>query len=162
LIHKWFNEPHVQKFYSLRNWSEQEVLDKLQPTIDSTKAISAFIIFYNDNPIGYIQCYKVSDFPWPMQDLSDEQSHQGAGLDLFIGDPYYVGKGLGKNLLNQFLIEKIWPHFKYCVVDPDERNTTSKQLFEKCGFKLHKKIPYKDALGKPVTLCLMIKTNEEF
>lgn len=57
LMHMWFNLPHVIKFYSLRNWTQQEVLTKLKPCITGERLISCFIVLMNQNPIGYIQQY---------------------------------------------------------------------------------------------------------
>lgn len=71
LLHQWFNMPHVQAFYSLRSWTEDEVIAKLTPYISREKSVSGFMILLDENPIGYLQSYKVSDYPWPDQDLSE-------------------------------------------------------------------------------------------
>lgn len=157
LMHIWFNEIHVQKFYSLRNWSEREVLDNLLPSIEHKKPLFGFIILFELRPIGYLQYYKLKDFPWPEQDFETAIADEASGLDLFIGNPSFIGKRLGSKIINQFLETMIWPRFQFCVVDPDENNSASIKLFERCGFNFHKKIQSKDALERPVTLLLMIK-----
>lgn len=157
LMHKWFNMQHVQSFYSLREWSEEEVLRKLSPDIKGEKPVYGFIVYDQDLPIGYIQYYRLVDYPWEEQDFSKEVREQAAGIDLFIGDPSYVGKGVGSKMVNAFLKERIEPFFHYCVADPDERNQASVRMFEKCGFVAHKLVATKDALGKPVRLQLMMK-----
>lgn len=160
LMHSWFNEPNVQKFYSLRNWSEEEVFDKLLPTIEhKNKSLFGYIVLWQKKPVGYLQTYKVKDFPWSEQDFDLYIEDHASGLDLFIGDPLFTGKGLGEKILNQFLETIIWPCFEFCIADPDQNNLASIRLFEKCGFKLHKKITSKDALGNPVHLLLMIKNK---
>ena len=70
LMCQWFNLPHVQKFYSLRPWTEDEVLEKFQPYITGDKPVLGFIVLMNEKPIGYIQQYKIRDYPWPNQKLS--------------------------------------------------------------------------------------------
>lgn len=157
LMHRWFNEPHVQKFYSLRNWSQKEVLDKLLPSIEHKTPLFGFIVLFQNEPIGYLQYCKLKDFPWPDQDFEIVIEDEGCGLDIFIGSPLFIGKGLGSKIISQFLDTIIWPQFQFCVVDPDENNKASIKLFETCGFKLHKKIQSKNALGNPQTLLLMIK-----
>ena len=92
---RWFNTPHVQKFYSLRPWTEDEVLVKLTPYISGDKPVSGFIVSLDENPIGYLQSYKVSDYPWPNQNLPEEIVKTAVGMDLFIGDEDFLGKGLG-------------------------------------------------------------------
>lgn len=159
LMHAWFNEPHVQKFYSLREWTEQEVLEKLLPTIERKKRVFGFIIYFEKSPIGYLQYYRIKDFPWPQQDFAPNIVEQGIGLDIFIGDRAWVSQGLGAKIVETFLNSAIWPHFQFCAVDPDERNVASIRMFEKCGFVKHKAIHTEDALRKPVTLMLMVKAK---
>lgn len=76
LMYRWFNLPHVQKFYSLREWAEKEVLEKLKLYITGEKPVSGFIVLMDENPIGYVQQYKISeqyevgDYSWLDQGLS--------------------------------------------------------------------------------------------
>ena len=57
----------------------------------------------NDSPIGYIQYYKVKDYPWDNQNLKEDIVKQAAGFDMFIGDETKIGKGLGSKLVSDFL-----------------------------------------------------------
>lgn len=157
LMLDWFNKPHVQAFYSLRTWTDEEVYKKLEPYVRGEEQISSFIIFLSDSPIGYIQSYPLKDHPWEDQDLSEEIIQEAAGFDLFIGEEAYLNKGLGKQIIECFLEEHIWPSYQYCFVDPDIRNEASLNLFQKCGFTLHQQIVSKNALKQPVTLKLLMK-----
>lgn len=47
-MYLWFNMPHIQQFYSLRSWTEDEVLEKLKPYILGEKPVTGFIIIVND------------------------------------------------------------------------------------------------------------------
>ena len=59
LIHQWFNLPHVKEFYSLRNWTEDEVLKKLQPYI------------LNEKPVKYIWGSSAEFVgPWRLPEIS--------------------------------------------------------------------------------------------
>ncbi len=157
LIHQWFNKPHVQGFYSLRNWKKEDVSKKLMPYIKGEKGISGFIVSLGKMPIGYIQSCPIKDHPWDNQDLPDDVVQEAAGFDIFIGEEEYLGKNLGSRIVETFLEKHIWPHYRYCLADPDIRNEASMRLFVKCGFKEHKQIASKDALQRPVTLQLFIK-----
>lgn len=162
LIHSWFNKPHVQAFYSLRTWTYEDVCKKFEPYVRREKQISGFIIYLGDCPIGYIQSCPIKDHPWENQDLSEAIIQKAAGFDLFIGEEAYLNQGLGKQIIECFLEEHIWPDYQYCIVDPDIRNEASMRLFQKCGFIEHKQIETQNALKQPVTLQLLIRKREKF
>lgn len=162
IIHRWFNLPHVQKFYSLRSWSKDEVTKKVMPTILGEKAVFPFLIFYQDKPIAYIQYYAVQDFPWPNQDFTDDVVQYGAGIDQFIGEPDYLGRGFGTEIIKVFLQKIIWQKFDYCIVDPDVNNKTAIHCYEKLGFLHHKVISFVNAIEESVQLDLMLLTKESF
>ncbi len=50
LMHTWFNTPHVQEFYSLRQWTEKDVMNKLKPYINREKPIFGFILLLEEKP----------------------------------------------------------------------------------------------------------------
>jgi hypothetical protein len=155
LIFEWFNFPHVQKFYSLRSWTYEEVALKMRPYITGEKKVSAFIAYIDGTPMASVQKCKILDHPWPDMELSDEIISMGAGIDFFIGPSIFLRKGLGSKIIHQFLSQEIWPFFDYCIVDPDVRNVASCKFFNKLGFRMHKIIQTKDALGEDVELNLM-------
>ncbi len=156
LMYQWFNLPHVQKFYSLRQWTEDQVLEKLKTYLTGDKPVSGFIVLMNEKPIGYVQQYKIADYPWPNQNLSQEIIDKAAGMDLFIGDEDACGKGIGSQIINEFIENKIWPEFQWCIVDPDIKNIAAIKCYEKLNFQSHAVIDSNDALGQPVKLNLMI------
>jgi len=160
LMHAWFNRPHVQEFYSLRSWKEQEVLEKMSASLSHEKHLFGFIIRLGDIAIGYIQWYPVKDHPWPHQELDDKVQALAAGIDLFIGEEQWINKGLGREIMHTFLEKEIWPNFSYCIVDPDISNTASVRMFQKCGFSLHKTVQASNKLGRLAHLCLMIKERQ--
>lgn len=163
LMHTWFNTPHVQQFYSLRHWTEDEVINKLTPYITGEKPVYGFIIIFSNRAVGYIQYYHLNQFPFPGQDLADPIIQRSAGIDFFIGNAIYINKGMGHKILKQMLDKIIWPQFDYCLVDPDIRNKVAIQCNNKVGFKEYKIISTTDALHQPVKLKLMIleKSNSE-
>lgn len=159
-IHQWFNKPHVQAFYSLRPWTLEEVNKKLTPYLHGEKQMKCYTIYYEKQPVGYIQAYPLKEYPWENQDLSDDVMREAAGIDLFIGEEKYLGKGLGCEILNCFLEKYVWPYYRYCLADPNIQNEASIRLFQKCGFNVHKQIFSKDALHRDATLQLFIKERD--
>lgn len=160
LMHRWFNKPHVKQFYSLRTWTEQEVIQKLAPYINGEKPVSGYVGYQDDRPIAYVQTVKISDYPWPDQEFSEDMVQSMAGVDLFIGEQALLGHGLGGKIMKAFLDEYIWPKFHYCVVDPDVRNLSAIKCYEKIGFKVHRQIETRDALQQPCKLQLMLLRDD--
>ena len=156
LMFQWFNKPHVQQFYSLRSWTIDEVRDKLAPYILGEKPVFGFIIYLNKSPIGYIQTYRISDYPWPEQNFSEDIIQSAAGVDLFVGEEHYLQQGLGVQIMQAFLNQYIWSRFHYCIVDPDIHNLSAIRCYEKLHFIPHRVINTSDALGRAVQLQLMI------
>lgn len=161
LMYRWFNMPHIQQFYSLRAWTEDEVLIKLKPYINGEKPVTGLIILCDNKPIGYLQYYKVKDYPWPNQILSDEVIRNAAGMDLFIGEPEMVRSGLGQTIISTCLQTIIWPQFKYCLVDPDIHNNAAIKCYQKLGFKVHQTIQTADAINRATQLQLMLLQHRE-
>lgn len=157
LVLRWFNEPHVQSFYSLRSWMYDEVYSKLLPYVRGENQMSSFIIYFEKRPIGYIQSYPVKDHPWENQDLSEKIIQDAAGFDLFVGEQNYLRRGLGFQIIENFLEKHIWPKYRYCLVDPDVRNEASIRLFQKSGFIEHKEISSQNAMKQNVTLKLLMR-----
>lgn len=156
LLHRWFNQPHVQEFYSLRDWTLEQVDQKLRSLIEPDSTVHAYVAMFCDKPLGYFQYYPLSNHPWPDQQLAPAIIERGAGVDLFIGEPDYLGQGFGRTLTLAGITQLVWPQFEYCAVDPDVRNTTSIRMFVSCGFRCHRIISTVDALGRPVELQLML------
>jgi aminoglycoside 6'-N-acetyltransferase len=109
LLEGWPNQPHVQKFYSLRSWALKDIADKFTPYINKQKPVEAFIASMDGSSLGYIQKYAVQDFPWPDQELSSQIIASAAGLDFLIGARELCGKGLGTKLVTTFLKHFICP-----------------------------------------------------
>ncbi|MBI4642139.1 MAG: GNAT family N-acetyltransferase [Candidatus Tectomicrobia bacterium] len=63
LIEKWFNTDFVMQWFSKRRWSYGEVVEKYSPRIQGQEPTDGFVILYDDTPIGYIQTYKIKDYP---------------------------------------------------------------------------------------------------
>lgn len=162
LLTAWFNKPHVQAFYSMHDWTLEEVRSKYLPYVRKEKPVNCFVSYRDEASFAFIQYYAIKDFGWPEQDFEPEIVQKAAGIDLFIGEESMLHKGLGSELLNAFLEAHIWPRYDYCVVDPEERNVASQHFFRKCGFREHKTIHTRDTLERDgfvreVSLVLMVR-----
>jgi aminoglycoside 6'-N-acetyltransferase len=117
--------------------------DRPGPTLDDIRAkylprlrgeadAVPYLILSAVFPIGYIQRYPVRDGAWGLL-----PSVPAVGLDLFVGEPGYLHRGLGPRILRQFLGETVFcdETIVECFIDPIARNRAAIRAFEKAGFR---------------------------
>ena len=140
LLIKWLEAPHVKA------WWDQDVtytLDLVHEKYSSyvkgyklvdgqQKPIQGFIIYHNQNPVGYIQIYNAYDFP-RSKSLLGLPENLGA-FDIFIGEEAALQQGLGSKAIVEFL--KIHGgQYSHIFADPDSNNVAAVKCYEKAGFK---------------------------
>ena len=140
LMHRWLNTDFVNQWYGKKQCSYEEVREKYLPRINGKAPTSSFLILYNDRPIGYIQTYRLADYPDYSQHLQVDEN--AAGVDLFIGEREYIHRGLGHVILGTFLREIVFAseEIDSCVVGPEPKNTAAIRCYEKTGFRYLKTV----------------------
>lgn len=139
LLLKWLNSPHVKAWWDKDvDWNAdliyQKYYDRVHTNLDVTKPVYGFIILYNDIPIGYVQYYNVHDFEREFDVPTTTLPDSCAGVDLYIGAPEFIGKGIGHAALEQFVNEYVFTKFSYAFVDPHPSNTNAIKAYERAGF----------------------------
>jgi hypothetical protein len=66
-----------------------------------------------------------------------ESSRSLAALDFYLGDPTYLGRGIGAIAIWAFLENHVYKHFLACLVDPDKENVQAIKTYGKAGFKTY-------------------------
>ena len=100
LIMRWRAMPHVHEWWDPDDPAPDmdEVLRHYRPTTDPQYPTSGCVIELDGRPVGYLQFYRWADW------IHDSSTHVGAeipleddpwGLDIYIGEPDLVGRGLG-------------------------------------------------------------------
>ena len=133
LMFKWLNTQHVVEWYEKKTSTFDEIKVKYMPRITGAEPTKPFLVVADQVPIGYIQEYYVSDDP----DLKPYIKGNFAGLDLFIGDSAYLNRGLGTQILREFLKQVVFRETEIdgCLVDPSLDNKRMIRANEKAGFK---------------------------
>lgn len=57
------------------------------------------------------------------------------GMDLFIADNHNRGKGLGIQIIHQFITEFL-SNYKAMVIDPERQNEQAIRCYKKSGFQM--------------------------
>ncbi|MBD0391509.1 GNAT family N-acetyltransferase [Wolbachia endosymbiont of Pentalonia nigronervosa] len=69
------------------------------------------------------------------QDIFSDLPESCADIDWYIGNPDYIGKGIGTQALSIFLNEFVFEDFKNVSVDSDTANIGAIRIYERVGFK---------------------------
>ncbi len=140
LTHRWLNTEHVMRWYSPKGASYEEVVTKYGAYIRGEKPTRPYLILYSAAPIGYIQTYRIADWPEYARHVGVEEG--AAGLDLFIGEPAYRHQGLGHHTVRRFLAEIIFGQTgaMCCVLGPEPENRAAIRTYEKAGFRYLKTV----------------------
>jgi RimJ/RimL family protein N-acetyltransferase len=157
LLHRWLSAPHVREWWNDARTAE-EIRTKYAPRIAGADPTRSFIIEHCGKPIGYIQSYRIRDYP-------DYARHVGApgdcaGIDLFIGEAEMVGRGIGTRAVAAFLRSIVFvdPAIGACAIGPEQGNRRAIRAYEKAGFRYWKTIAVP---GEPAPEYLMLVTRRE-
>ena len=130
LLISWFKASHVRRFWS-ESEDEIEVRKKYSKKLND-QGVLPRIILLEGRAIGYIQAYQaclVGDGWWPGVEAGV------FGIDQFIGEVELIGKGLGAQIINQFVKSLILdPRVQEIIADPDPTNLRAIKAYEKAGF----------------------------
>ena len=126
MIRRWLETPEVVRWWGQAD--EQYALvsgDLDHPDMDQ------FIVAFDDQPFGYIQCYPLSTWHQGF----GEQPPRTRGIDQFIGEPDMIGRGHGSHFIRQFVDTLLRSGTPRVVTDPDPANARAVRAYEKAGFE---------------------------
>jgi aminoglycoside 6'-N-acetyltransferase len=132
LVREWLSREHVKRWWT--EPSPDEVVEHYGPAIEGREPTDLYVIQMDEEPIGFIQTYLATDHPdW---ERIIQVGKGVAGVDLFIGEPEFLGRGIGTRALTRFVEDIVFdrPTTRACVADPDAENVVSLLIFEKAGF----------------------------
>jgi RimJ/RimL family protein N-acetyltransferase len=146
IIYKWLNEKFVSEWYCKGEnlHLKENVIKKYLPRTEPTSLTKSFIINIDNEKIGYIQTYRIIDFP-EYNNYVQTDSHY-AGIDLFIGEHDYINKGYGSLIISKFLKDKVFinEEIENCIIGPDPKNLRAIKAYKKAGFRYLKIIQVED------------------
>lgn len=131
----WLGRPHVAKWYGSAPSSFAEVVAKYGGRTEPGHSVSAYIVTRGATDVGYVQCYPVALFPEYAAELGAEPGV--AGMDVLIGEPGLLGRGLGTRAIRAFAREVVFADagVTACVAGPEEGDAAGIRAFEKAGFR---------------------------
>ena len=145
-MHSWLNKRHVSKWYGKEDdfHSMESVKKKYLPRTKKDNKTKSFIICHGRNYIGYIQVYKIADYPEYNKFVKTDS--RSIGIDIFIGDENYLHKGYGHLIIRDFLMKIGFqtPKINKCIIGPEPKNKIAIKSYQKAGFSYFKTIKLPD------------------
>lgn len=134
----WLAADHVAKWYPIDDVPRPS-LDLVRrhylPMIRGEEPTHPYLILFDGAPAGFIQTYLIGDHP--QYAAAVQVSEGAAGVDLFIGDPTLIHRGLGPGILRRFLRELVFTTIgaTECIIGPQPQNASAIRAYEKAGFR---------------------------
>ncbi|MFD2630155.1 GNAT family N-acetyltransferase [Oceanobacillus kapialis] len=130
---KWLSNPTVLEFYEGRDKPYNLSMVR-EDFYGEEPDIHKCIVEHAGVSIGYIQFYEINE---RTSDLTGYDKKKTVyGMDQFIGEPSYWGKGIGTELVQSMLRHLLQRKLADVVVlDPQTTNERAIRCYEKCGFK---------------------------
>jgi len=104
------------------------------PALDGEDPTRRWVLEVDGRSVGMVQDYRVGDHP----DYALLTARPDAvGLDYLIGEPAWVGSGVGTRMLWTFLRDVVvpaYPEARELFAAPDHRNAASLRVLDKLGF----------------------------
>ena len=133
-VARWVNEPHVARWWD-EHRSPDQVADHYGPAVRGEEPTRMWVWEVNGRSVGFAQDYRIGDHP-EYALLSSRPD--AVGVDYALGDPAFVGRGLGTSLLWVFLRDIVGPAYAEVgelFAAPDHRNAASLRVLAKLGFR---------------------------
>ncbi len=132
---RWRQAPHVARWFAERRPVTLEMLEtRYGPQLDAAAPTTRmFVVTVDAAPVGFLQDYRISDHPEFAVLTPDPDA---IGVDYSIGDPAWVGRGVGIRMLRRWfeVARADYPDATTYFAAPDHRNVASRRLLLKAGF----------------------------
>lgn len=125
LLHQWLETPHARQW-----WGDAE--EELALIYDGKGEHEPFLACIDGEPVAYIQSWWPSrhpDLPW-----QHGMTPTTRGIDITIGEPRNLGKGLGSLIVRRFATRLFEQGATRLIIDPDITNARAIAAYMKAGF----------------------------
>lgn len=143
MIHAWLQQDYIHEW--IHGQGLQNTLLGLEKvfqyqaegkTLDRQSETTQHWIGYDDDkPFIYLltsNVFKREDDEYSKYSESDGLA---ITLDIFIGDPKYLGKGLADAIIKEFLLSR-FSDVAEVFIDPEQRNERAVHVYQKAGFRI--------------------------
>jgi len=132
---RWRQSEHVLPWWASDGEpSEENVTAQYGPEIDGMTPTRMWIAEVNGRSVGFLSDYRIRDYPEYALLGPDPEA---VGVDYAIGEPQYVGRGLGVRILWVWALRarQRFPDVATFYAAPDHRNERSLRTLDRLGFQ---------------------------
>ncbi|MBX3578901.1 MAG: GNAT family N-acetyltransferase [Rhizobiaceae bacterium] len=136
LLSAWLNAPHLRPFYMQEPIAPDEVVAKFLPRIGGRHRVRCIVAECGGRPFGYLQWYYNRSYPADSAAAAGEPD--GVSIDYYIGDPGFLGQGLGSEMLlacRSDLDTRLAGRHRLIFIQHDDRNEAARRCTESAGFQ---------------------------
>lgn len=133
-LQRWRRAEHVHRWWQADGEpTPSAIAAQYGPEIDGTTPTRLWVAEVNGRAVGFVQDYRIASYPefallCAMPDA--------IGVDYAIGEPAWVGRGLGARILWTWAVKARhrFPDASAYFAAPDHRNEASLRMLDKAGF----------------------------
>jgi aminoglycoside 6'-N-acetyltransferase len=134
-LSRWLAEPHVRRFYQKTPVTLGEIAREYGPAIRGKEPTRCYLAISDGTPFAYLQCYRNTDYPDWVEIIG---AGDGVSIDLYIGDPAFLHRGLGRAALRGYLHRIALARFpaeRRGYIGHEPANTAALRCSEAAGFR---------------------------
>jgi aminoglycoside 6'-N-acetyltransferase len=136
MLARWLAEPHVRRFYQKTPVTPAEVAAEYGPAVRGEEPTLRHIALHDDGtPFAYLQCYRNLAYPeW----AAIIGAADGVSIDLYIGDPAFLHRGLGRAALAGYLRQVAfarYPEERRAFIGHEPANASALRCSGAAGFR---------------------------
>src|SRR4051812_19981827 len=134
-VTRWRQQEHVRRWWASDGEPTYDaVAARYGPRIDGRSATRMWGVEINGRSVGFVQDYRIGDYPDYAVLGPDPEA---IGIDYLIGEPAWVGQGLGARMLWAWMTRARgrFPEAATYFAAPDHRNLASVRILRKAGFE---------------------------
>lgn len=160
LISRWRAEPHVHEWWDPDDPSPtvEQAAEQYGARARGEDPTTPCIVELDDRPIGYLQFYRWGSWPDADDELDIQAGPDTFGIDLFIGEPELVGKGIGTRV-----VDLICGHLEtelgasWVALTTEVTNERAQRAYEKAGFSKVRQVLDTDTRNGQRVLCWLME-----
>jgi aminoglycoside 6'-N-acetyltransferase len=132
-VARWRAADHVRRWFTPGEPTLEAMEAKYGERIDGMSPTRMWVVEVNGRSVGFVQDYRIGDYPDYAVLGPDPEA---VGVDYVIGEPAWVGRGLGARMLWTWMgrAQARFPAATSYFAAPDHRNGASVRVLRKAGF----------------------------